>query len=306
MSGSKRKSQYRKSVTTNYLHTNIALNEGDYIAKIICSRGANLFEIEVSENEKNGLGLLPNKFRNLIWIKRNDFVIVTTTTSDADNTEVLSDPSAKAVGSDQQSSLKRFEIKEILNAEHIKHLRSSNQWPIKFKDLNSGTGVKVADLVSYPDDNMDDDESEEEEEVEETDRFGNTIVKDNVSNVPNKKIEMDTVMAEPQIELIKVVDAMTVSHPANIEKGLNDMSNTAINSNNNSNINSNNNSNIDSNINSNIDSNDNEYDEYEEESEDERHVEYTDDSTPLDACCMNSRPSELDVTCSLCTIKTNV
>jgi translation initiation factor IF-1 len=79
MSGSKRKSQYRKSVTTNYLHTNISLENGDFLAKVVCSRGANLFEIELSNDEKNGLGLLPNKFRNCIWIKRNDFIIVTIT-----------------------------------------------------------------------------------------------------------------------------------------------------------------------------------------------------------------------------------
>jgi probable RNA-binding protein EIF1AD len=293
MSGSKRKSQYRKSVTTNYLHTNITLEEGDYIAKIICSRGANLFEIEVSESEKNGLGLLPNKFRNLIWIKRNDFVIVTTTTSDVESTEAIPDPSARSVGSDQQSSLKRFEIKEILNAEHIKHLRSSNQWPMKFKDLNSGTGVKVAELVTYPDDNMDDEESEEEEEVEETDRFGNTIVKNSESNVPIKKVEDGKVAVEPQIGLIKVVDAMKVSHIFNTERSQDDIDSTPITINNSNNSNRN-------------DNNDNEHDEYEEESEDERHVEYTDDSTPLDACCMNNRPNELDVTCSLCTVKTVV
>jgi probable RNA-binding protein EIF1AD len=297
MSGSKRKSQYRKSVTTNYLHTNITLEEGDYIAKIICSRGANLFEIEVSENEKNGLGLLPNKFRNLIWIKRNDFVIVTTTSSDVENNEVIPDLSAKSVGSDQQSSLKRFEIKEILNAEHIKHLRSSNQWPIKFKDLNSGTGVKIAELVSYPDDNMDDEESEEEEEVEETDRFGNTIIKNSESNIPIETVEEEAVTVEPHIELIKVVDAMKVSHAANTESGQYDVKSTTTTINNNS-------SNSSNNDNSNNTNDNNEHDEYEEESEDERHVEYTDDSTPLDACCVNNRPSELDVTCSLCTVKT--
>ena len=277
MSGSKRKSQYRKSVTTNYLHTNITLEEGDYIAKIVCSRGANLFEIEVSENEKKGLGLLPNKFRNLIWIKRNDFVIVTTTTSDAENIEVLPDASAKTIESDQQS-LKRFEIKEILNAEHIKHLKSSNQWPMKFKDLNFGTGVKVAESINYPNENMDDEESEEEEEVEETDRFGNTIVKIDEDYLPADENVEEILKVEPQIN-----DANNLSY-------LNSNANDA---------NKDSNDNNDSNAN-----NDNEYDEYEEESEDERHVEYTDDSTPLDACCMNDRPTELDTTCSLCTVKT--
>jgi hypothetical protein len=47
MSGSKRKSPYRKSVTTTYLDSNITLDEGDYIAKVLGSRGASLFELEV-------------------------------------------------------------------------------------------------------------------------------------------------------------------------------------------------------------------------------------------------------------------
>lgn len=265
MSGSKRKSQYRKSVTTNYLHTNITLDEGDDIAKIICSRGANLFEIEVSEDEKNGLGLLPNKFRNLIWIKRNDFVIVTTT-SELDNVESAPESVPKAAGAELLVPLKRFEIKEILNAEHIKHLRSSNQWPAKFKDLNFGTGVKVAANISYPDDIMDNESEEDDVSDDEVrDRFGNTISKDSEEEEEEEvvaKIEIQKDIVTVEVEGVKEVKQELEKEQEQEER-----------------------------------------DEYEEESDDERHVEYGDDSAPVDACCMNNNPTAADITCSLCTVR---
>ena len=87
MSGSKRNSQYRKGATSDFLSDDIELNDCDLIAQVICSKGSNLFEIRVSGGDQ-GLGILPNKFRNLIWIKRNDFIVVTalTTTTTEDIT----------------------------------------------------------------------------------------------------------------------------------------------------------------------------------------------------------------------------
>lgn len=275
MSGSKRKSQYRKSVTTNYLHTNTTLEEGEDIAKIICSRGANLFEVEVSGDEKNGLGLLPNKFRNLIWIKRNDFVIVTKT-SESDNAEAIVDATPRAA-SDAQSPLTRYEIKQILNAENIKNLRISNQWPIKFKDVSSGTGVKAFESMSYPEEDMDN-ESEDDEEEEETDKFGNTIFKNLTEDndqqnqspidikIENKEtaFEIEESADLKKVPQLEVVEVIPKEHSSEIE----------------------------------VD----ERDEYEEESDDDRNVEYYDDSEPADLCCLNAHPTPADVTCSLCSV----
>lgn len=270
MSGSKRKSQYRKSVTTNYLQTNITLEEGDEVARITCSRGANLFEIEVSNDLKNGLGLLPNKFRNLIWIKRNDFVIVTIT-SQPDNNEVVTDAPAKSSGADLQSSMKRYEVKEILNAEHIKHLKSSNQWPSKFKDLNFGTGVKAAENISYPEDDMIDGSDEEEEEEEEvlTDRFGNSISRSEAKNVlkDERTSELQQLESEdvtPELNSAYIINN-TVENSFEVDyRG-----------------------------------------DYEEEEDDDdgRNVEYEYDGGPVDLCCINNHPTPEDVTCSLCTVK---
>lgn len=276
MSGSKRKSQYRKSVTTNYLHTNTTLEEGEDIAKIICSRGANLFEVEVSEDEKNGLGLLPNKFRNLIWIKRNDFVIVTKT-SESDNAEVIVDCTPRST-SDGQSPLTRYEIKQILNAENIKNLRISNQWPIKFKDVSSGTGVKAFESISYPEEDMDN-ESEDFEEEEETDKFGNTIFK----NLPEDNDEQNEIQTDNKTKNMEtaceIVDS-TVSENVPVQVEVAEV--------------------IPTEHSFEID----ERDEYEEESEDGRNVEYAYDSheDDDDLCCMNAHPTPEDVTCSLCSV----
>ena len=269
MSGSKRKSQYRKSVTTNYLQTDITLNEGDDIARIICSRGANLFEIELSNELKNGLGLLPNKFRNLIWIKRNDFVIVTIT-SQPDSNESVTDVPAKSSGTESQLSMKRYEVKEILNAEHIKHLKSSNQWPSKFKDMNFGTGVKAADNISYPEEDMGDDSEEEEDEEEEvlTDRFGNSISRSaETTTIPNEigtpehqSKQITAAFAKSDVVPVTVTDTVENTFEVDYRGDYED-----------------------------------------DDSEDGRNVEY--DGGPDDLCCLNNHPTPHDVTCSLCSVK---
>ena len=263
MSGSKRKSQYRKSVTTNYLQTDITLNEGDDIARIICSRGANLFEIELSNELKNGLGLLPNKFRNLIWIKRNDFVIVTIT-SQPDSNESVTDVPAKSSGTESQLSMKRYEVKEILNAEHIKHLKSSNQWPSKFKD------IKAAYNISYPEEDMGDDSEEEEDEEEEvlTDRFGNSIsrsaetttIPDEIGTPEHQSKQITAAVAKSDIVPVTVTDTVENTFEVDYRGDYED-----------------------------------------DDSEDGRNVEY--DGGPDDLCCLNNHPTPHDVTCSLCSVK---
>ena len=47
MSGSGRKSQYRKSVTDEYLNGFPLPEEGDALARVNSSRGTNIFEVDV-------------------------------------------------------------------------------------------------------------------------------------------------------------------------------------------------------------------------------------------------------------------
>jgi hypothetical protein len=58
--------------------------------------------------------------------------------------DLNADITAKSSGS--EIKYKRYEIKEILNAEHIKHLKVSNQWPEKFMNLDFGTGISTSHL----------------------------------------------------------------------------------------------------------------------------------------------------------------
>ena len=118
MSGSKRKSSYRKGVSSNYDQIDPDIVDGDCIVRILANRGSNQFDIQFPNTLGSKICILPNRFRNLIWIKRNDFVVVSSTSSSAD------DPDCN------------FEIKHILNKDNIKHLKSIGKWPPDFLNLN--------------------------------------------------------------------------------------------------------------------------------------------------------------------------
>ena len=76
MSGAGRKSGYRKGVTDSFLNDYPLPEEGiSQIVKVKGVRGSNQIEI-IDANGQESLALLPNKFRKLIWVKRNDYVMV--------------------------------------------------------------------------------------------------------------------------------------------------------------------------------------------------------------------------------------
>ena len=80
MSGAGRKSGYRKSVTDGFLNELPLPEEGkSAVAQVGAPRGSNVFEVLLPDGSQS-LALMPNKFKKLIWVKRNDFVIVSTTT----------------------------------------------------------------------------------------------------------------------------------------------------------------------------------------------------------------------------------
>jgi probable RNA-binding protein EIF1AD len=148
MSGSGRKSQYRKSVTSNFLNENNIPSENEEIVLVLGNRGSNLFEIQLSSGGLE-LARLPNKFNKLIWVKKNDFLIVE-----------RNDDSAN-VDSTSTSKVK-FVINNIINKDNIRALKSQNLWPIEFETEK----IKVLsydknDLMpGYEEDIENDDESE--------------------------------------------------------------------------------------------------------------------------------------------------
>ena len=129
MSGCKRRTQYRKNVMDKNLHSFPLPNidNGESIAKVVCSRGGNIFEIMLPEDEATTLCRLPTKFRNLIWVKRNDFVII----SSADGDIETSKGSAGKV---------LHSIEFILRKDQIKHLKTENLWPKKFDEFLTADG----------------------------------------------------------------------------------------------------------------------------------------------------------------------
>ncbi|CAI2161805.1 15515_t:CDS:2 [Funneliformis geosporum] len=96
----------RKQKTTNNVLNTIPIpTEKQKIARVLNGRGKNLFEIQFSDGNTT-LCILPPKFRNLIWVKR-------------ETTERVS-----KVGG---------EIEHVLFSDHIKHLKYQEIWPRGFE-----------------------------------------------------------------------------------------------------------------------------------------------------------------------------
>lgn len=95
-----------------------------------------MFEVETPTSTETYLAILPNKFKSLIWVKRNDFVIVEETSME-----------------DAKVTTVRFQIRAILNKQHVKHLQSQKKWPVKFMTggksplRGDDSGVVVDDVM---------------------------------------------------------------------------------------------------------------------------------------------------------------
>ena len=188
MSGAKRKGGYRKGVVDDYLNSYPEPEENEYIALVCGSRGSNIFEITLSlvaasaypsaslpasqskalESEPSSsssssssslkpiveLAIMPTKFKNVIWVKRGDFVIV----SSGDKESVSVEGGVVGVGGGggvPSSSAKKgkadkvkFFIKCILNKDQIKHLKAIKKWPqqISSDSNNDSTGASSTSL----------------------------------------------------------------------------------------------------------------------------------------------------------------
>ena len=152
MSGIKRRSNYRKSVTQSFLDDLPLPEEDEFIAKINHSRGGNIFEVTLQTNEVS-LALLPTKFKKLIWMKRGDFVILSKAERDVEVT------TGKSAGV-------KYLIQHILNEEQIKNIKKEKKWPENWpqSEVKSLEEKKEKEKEI---DSMDEDIAENEEEEEE-------------------------------------------------------------------------------------------------------------------------------------------
>jgi probable RNA-binding protein EIF1AD len=120
MSGCGRKGAYRKGVTNDVLNGNPVPEEGEVIAQVKGSRGGNVIDIHCGD-DSDGIAVMPQKFRKLIWVKRGDFVIVSGATDEIEN-------------NNGSSGAIRYRVKHILYKDQIRHIKSEGLWPAIFTD----------------------------------------------------------------------------------------------------------------------------------------------------------------------------
>lgn len=202
MSGSGRKSQYRKSVTSAYLlEDERCPQDNEYIVSIVSNRGDSTFAIQFPANYNDNTGIntelanLPKKFNKLIWIKSGDHVIVEDNNFRLGVANASGESEANATGSSNKTikaesstasilpgnSKVRFTITHILSKGNIKYLKAKGLWP--FVDTNNEPFEAVSNKTRAHDTaasyTLDDYNDEYDVEPEEYDSMGNTIINSN-------------------------------------------------------------------------------------------------------------------------------
>ena len=147
MAGCGRRSQYRKHLTNSVIHGLPEPGENQVIAKVMATRGGNQFDICTPTNLDPQLAILPTKFHKLVWVRRDDYVIVQGGEDDG--------------GEDMRSGV-RFIIQTILYKEQIKHLRKKDLWPKEFDSVNEDDHELVEDEEEA--EKKDDEEDEDEDD----------------------------------------------------------------------------------------------------------------------------------------------
>ena len=87
-------------------------SENQFIAKIVKPKGNNLHQV-IDEKNKEFLVSMPRKFRNIVFVRRGNFVLV--------------DPI-------EEGNKVRGEIHQILDQESIKHFIEEKIWPEGFHE----------------------------------------------------------------------------------------------------------------------------------------------------------------------------
>ncbi|TDH64914.1 uncharacterized protein CCR75_000620 [Bremia lactucae] len=146
MSGSGRKSAYRKGVTKRVLYGDPEPQENQIIVRVTGMRGTNLFEV-VDAVGVESVTMLPTKFRKLIWVKRGDFLIV----GEGDGGEATTATGKKGA----VTSI----VEHILYKDQIQNLKRKELWPVAFDDVSVGLADSQLEL--------DEDNKAPEEEVKE-------------------------------------------------------------------------------------------------------------------------------------------
>lgn len=132
MSGSGRKTTYRKGVTKRVLYGDPEPKENEQIVRVVALRGSNLFEVVNAAGDKS-VTMLPTKFRKLIWVKRGDFLIV----AEGDGEATVATGKKGAVTSI---------VEHILYKDQIRNLKSKNLWCVC--SASQPVGIPIAHALT--------------------------------------------------------------------------------------------------------------------------------------------------------------
>ncbi len=111
MSGAKRRSQYRKGVTSHY-DEELSLDTEDMLAKIKANKGSNIFCAELASGVLV-TAKLPNKFHKVIWVKPGDIVVLD--------------------GMKEEEKVDVMNIKSILSKDTVKAMSKQQVLPESFQ-----------------------------------------------------------------------------------------------------------------------------------------------------------------------------
>ncbi|KAG7339159.1 translation initiation factor 1A / IF-1 [Nitzschia inconspicua] len=182
MAGLGRRTHYRKHLTDSVLWDTPEPRPDECIAKIVNTRGGNQFDVllpisQYNNNNNNNnvtqrpapqLALLPTKFHKLVWVKRNDFVIVqigmesteerkdTVKEGDRDNAGIITDKNINDSLVDIQQEQHQIQGKEASSATSTAPIeRDTNCTPLSLspppETISAGTnGTNVDNSNSDP------------------------------------------------------------------------------------------------------------------------------------------------------------
>uniref|UniRef100_A0A7R9X155 S1-like domain-containing protein n=1 Tax=Craspedostauros australis TaxID=1486917 RepID=A0A7R9X155_9STRA len=143
MAGLGRRTHYRKHLTDSVLNDLPEPEADERIGKVVATRGGNQFDIilathsdTTTQPRKPQLAILPTKFHKLVWVKRNDYIIVQGgMTAEEGETQKAANGTSGI----------RYIISHILYKDQVKHLKSKGLWPEHDEEFNASTTKSAQD-----------------------------------------------------------------------------------------------------------------------------------------------------------------
>ena len=131
-------SRVRKNIQNTLFDEAPEITDSQSIVRIVATRGTNQIEVEYPGTRERILVILPTKFNKLLWVKKGDFVIISTDLSEQN-----------------KGKIKGF-VDHILVAQQVKELKKQGKWPAEFDNNNTTTEDKqqVLDIDDEEEDEM--------------------------------------------------------------------------------------------------------------------------------------------------------